>query len=88
MAEEGLEITFFVLLSVCTVHNITLFDHYSFFIRCCSAVQRDCSDTHSIGPCVFTGPLCLSFEGRLNGPFDIFPASHVLHMYLYVGIIQ
>lgn len=39
MAEEGLESTFFVLLSVCTVHNITLFDHYSFFytiLQCCS----------------------------------------------------
>lgn len=39
MAEEGLRITFFVLLSVCTVHNITLFDHYFFLytmLQCCS----------------------------------------------------
>lgn len=47
MAEEGLEITFFVLLSVCTVHNITLFDHYSFFLYDVAVLFGDIVVTHT-----------------------------------------
>lgn len=61
MAGEGLQSTFFVLLSVCTVHNITFFDHYSFFLYDAAVLFGEIVVTHSIGRCVFTGPLCLSF---------------------------
>lgn len=62
-----------------------------FFYTCCSAVRRDRSDPDSIGPRVFTGPLCLSFERRLNAPFGIYhpiPCSTYVLICWYHSIIN